>query len=322
MMKKIMLAALGATCIASGLYAGIGTSATGFFVEGNLGGSYNQIKEYYKHDKQDKKDMTEILEASKKFAMFLGGGLGYGYEFSNGFYVGGKAYALYNFAKIEKEAPDETNSKKISGTIGNELKTVNIKGSYNIEVKPSFSYGASIQVGYKVVPNVLVYVGLGGEGTYTKAKQFIEFDACLLKQGNIKTSKWSSSVDTPTFAPGSPYGICDFWVDYKEGGNEDLKINTFAVVPEVGFKFFLSSNMFVGGNVTFPIGFKKKMDEKYYNKAIKVDYISKEEKLPSGDDKHLRAEGVTVMSLKELGITPYFKNSLNVRYGISFGYKF
>lgn len=314
-----MLAALGATCIASGLYAGIGTSATGFFVEGNLGGSYNQIKEYYKHDKQDKKDMTEILEASKKFAMFLGGGLGYGYEFSNGFYVGGKAYALYNFAKIEKEAPDETNSKKISGTVGNELKTVNTKGSYNIEVKPSFSYGASIQVGYKVVPNVLVYVGLGGEGTYTKAKQFIEFDAVLLRQGDIKVSQWSSTQDiegaeSPAF------------FNYVSGGNEELKINTFAIVPEVGFKFFLSSNVFVGGNVAFPIGFKKKMDEKYYNKELNSSSKTKEEFTVYDDNNNPLKEHLSFNnshpSLKELGITPYFKNSLNVRYGISFGYKF
>lgn len=315
-MKKIMLAALGATCIASGLYAGIGTSATGFFVEGNFGGSYNQIKEYYKHNKQDKKDAPEILDASKKFAMYLGGGLGYGYEFSNGFYVGGRAYGLYNFAKIEKEAPDETNSKKIKftdlGVDGEE----SIKGSYKIEVKPLFSYGATLQVGYKVVPNVLVYVGLGGEGTYTKAKQFIEFDAILLQQGDMSVSKWTSLVGDPEVS---------IWVNRINGGNEELKINTFAVVPEIGFKFFLSSNMFVGGNVAFPIGFKKKMDEKYYNKALTVHAVDKNDFIDpdTGENKGKREQKeCTYQSVKELGITPYFKNSLNVRYGISFGYKF
>lgn len=314
-----MLAALGATCIASGLYAGIGTSATGFFVEGNLGGSYNQIKEYYKHDTQDKKDMTEILEASKKFAMFLGGGLGYGYEFSNGFYVGGKAYALYNFAKIEKKTEDESVEKKIKYTNSKgEVVDATLKGCNEFEIKPLVSYGASVHVGYKVIPNVLVYVGLGGEGTYTKAKQFIEFDDVILMQGGVHPAKWTEYI--------THYARNGIHV-YKSGGNEELKINTFAIVPEVGFKFFLSSNMFVGGNVTFPIGFKKKMDEKYYSKGIKTDVtvqITKEEAEKSnGKYKEGGLTGdASFNSLKELGITPYFKNSLNVRYGISFGYKF
>lgn len=312
-----MLAALGATCIASGLYAGIGTSATGFFVEGNLGGSYNQIKEYYKHDKQDKKDMTEILEASKKFAMFLGGGLGYGYEFSNGFYVGGKAYALYNFAKIEKEAPDETNSKKITYTDeSREVKSENFKGSYKIEVKPLFSYGAAIHVGYKVVPNVLVYVGLGGEGTYTKAKQFIEFDSILLKQGDIKTPQWTSFAEANT-----PLDC-----NYISEGNDELKFNSFALVPEIGLKFFLSSNIYIGGNIAFPIGFKKKMDEKYYNKDVNVHIITKNEidyTDKDGNAKHGKAEfNNPCKSLKNFDITHYIKNTLNVRYGFTVGFRF
>lgn len=301
--KKVLLAGM---CCLSVAGAQAVPTATGFFVELNGGGSYNSIKECFRHDSQKKDSQVTMIEGTKN-AFFVGGSVGYGYEMACGFYVGVKAYGLYDHAKIEKKEGDIA---AWTGTVKRTLAvaasgSLNYDVAYEFEAKPQFSYGASLLLGGKVMPNLLVYVGVGGEATYTKVSQAIFGDASSYDfalsngKGAVKTERMDVTQ-------------CLY---LTAGNNDEIKTHLFSLVPSVGVKYFLSSGVYIGADVAVAIGFNRKVDSKYLSK--KGEYEHTVAAISNG-----APGGKQDFDFSKLKNTSYLKKGVSVRYGLTVGYKF
>ena len=240
-----------------------------------------------------------MFELSKGFGFVVGLHVGYGYEFKKGFYVGGQVYASYDFTKIEHD-DDNAEGKNISRSFmfNGEDKACSTNLSYRIdELKPMFGYGAAIQAGYKVCPNILAYVSFGVEGTYTKIKQVIAAETDFLIQNDHGAGfsfEATANDEKHTF-------VC------ASNGGDELSVNMISLVPGIGMKWFVSDNVYVGGQVDFLIGINKKVDSKHYSSKYNISY-----------DGNTQA----AYSLTDRGSELYINRKFAVRYGIKAGYQF
>lgn len=287
-MKKILLASV---CLAVGAHAT--PSATGFFAEINLGGAYDSIKEYFRADGQEKKDQKEIVKEHKN-AFFVGGSLGYGYEMACGFYVGAKVYGLYDAAEIK----EDKNNKDLNVTVKLSEADVALSGGYTLKAKPMFSYGASIMLGGKVMPNLLAYASFGVEGTYTKIEQSI-----YLVNADYTNGVFINNNNTKTYIKENKGTV-------TPGNHDEIKTTTLSFVPGIGAKYFLTSGMYFGFDAGVSIGLNKELDQKYFNKGSSFKASTE------------ASTEVTLLSLKDQKSALYLKRDLGVRYGVSIGYKF
>lgn len=294
-MKKILMGAFcSALCLSSCGFAK--TGVTGFYIGANVGGMYtNSLKEYARHSSQDSDDQTELFELSKDFGFVVGLHVGYGYEMNCGFYVGAQVYANYDFTKIDNE--DDGKGSALSRTFKNNEKSVNGTLSYEIdELKPMFGYGAAIQLGFKVTPNVLVYGSFGVEGTHTTVKQAL---VAVGEDGVLGVQN-----DFGSGFKFKPQGQ-DAEVSLSSNGGDEVSVEMISLVPGVGAKWFIKPNVYVGAQVDFLIGINKKIDSKYYNT-----------KLSTSD------ANVQVNSLADNGFEMYINRKFALRYGLTAGYKF
>jgi opacity protein-like surface antigen len=302
MIKKILLGGVFAAALL-GDFSVAETTATGAFVELNGGGAYTKLNEYFRHTSQKSGDQLKIVEVSKNFGFVIGGGVGYGYELGNHFYVGAKVSASYDCTNID----DEDGSGEFKATIlnGSSKQVTLNSGRYQItEGKPMFNYGVSVQIGGKVVPSILVYASFGAEGTYTKIKQYIFADSSDFTTPLSIQNEAGNNLLTFTGASGSEARTAS-------NGSEELKTNLVSLVPGVGLRWFATNNVYVGAQVDFPIGVSRKVEEKYYNSKIPTTVTN------SGTTTQS-----SFVSLTELKNNLYIKRPFGVRYALSVGYKF
>lgn len=307
MMKKIMLAALSATTLA--MSGNTAVSSTGFFGVVNGGGVYTKVKLQSKHDDQEAKDRQDMLEISKDFAGFIGAGVGYGYEFANGFYVGGQVYGLYDFTKIEENKSGENITLRL-GAPGTTVVDAAQILNYTTEYKPMFSYGASLMAGYKIMPNILLYASCGFEATYSKAEQCIVSNLFGIRNGS-KTLSEASITRAYEGKDGAPANETVKATGFT-GGNEEMKVTTFSIAPGLGLRWFITPNVFFGAEAVLPIGIRKKVDEKYYNLPLTCA-------TEAGQANETKE---TILSLKQRGGTLYANRTISVRYGVNVGFRF
>jgi hypothetical protein len=292
MIKKFLAGAACAAVVLSGV-AFSNPSATGFFADLNLGGAYNKLKESLRHSSQKKDTQVDVLEVSKNFGFYVGAALGYGYELPCGVYIGGNIYGGYDFTKIDGDKGTGKFSKTIQT---NNDAAVAIDGVYKVDIRPMGVYGAAIQVGGKIMPNVLAFASFGVEGTYTKIKQYIAAGFQGLVQNELGNGEKIYETQ----------GNETKFVTLTSNGTEEAKIHLISLVPGLGAKYFFTPAVSVGVRCDFLIGIGRKLDDKY-NKGGTAQ----------------GADGaVTLQSPAELGNSIYVKRQLGVRYGITLGYKF
>lgn len=299
---------LAASCaLVGGIHAA--PSATGFYGAATIGGTYTQVNEYFRGKSDDKDSQSKLFDESKA-GFCVGGRVGYGYEFPKGFYVGFQAVALYDTAKIKKDPTEASADLSIS-----EKNKSHFKLNYELEAKPKFTYGAHLLLGGKVAPNVLAYAFVGFEATYTTIEQYV---VCV-GDGITGTSEASNSSNTEnketTTASTGKQVLCALnnKAPAKIDGQEvkDLKagdkasITILRLASGVGVRYFLSSGVFLDGEVAVPVGFGQKLDEKYYNTKPTQTL-----------------NGYSFESIQSKGATLRVKSPVGVRIGVSVGYKF
>lgn len=313
MFKKAGL--LAASCaLVGGIHAA--PSATGFFCGVNMGGTYTPFNEYFRGKGDDKDSQTKLFDESKA-GFFIGAHVGYGYEFSKGFFAGFKVVAHYDTANIKKDAGSTTSDLHLEGKTASHFKT-----EYSLEAKPKFTYGAHLMLGGKVAPNILAYALIGFESTYTTIEQYIvgvrngaDTPAADSTTSNNSNSTDASKKENTSSNTEDKQVLCVFngktpaKIDDKEV--KDLKagdkanINILRLVPGVGVRYFLSSGLFIDAEVDVPVGFGQKVDEKHYNAN------------PGGT-----LSGYKLESVHSTGATLRVKSPVGVRFGVSVGYKF
>lgn len=335
-MKKIMLAGLACTAMMN-MAGNAAVSATGFFGEVNGGGSYNKIKLYLAGASEEKKDKKEFVEEHKN-AGFVGGAIGYGYEFVRGFYVGVKAYVNYDFAKIEKKQDFKADGNKfLFKSSDSDIGSRSLPVAYDMEYKPMCNFGGGLQVGFKIMPNILVYASVAAEGTYSKLNMVGEFAGIAYMRMGDKTPQlhallYKSDTESSGYATLSDQGEAA----------EKAKVTTFSLVPGLGLKWFITPNIYVGAEVNIPCGFTRKIDAKYYSqsktpdfngailhsgKAYAYDATTKGyTEINVGVGGAIPNPGTCDMgvptSLNANGNTLYVKRVVSVRYGLIVGFKF
>jgi hypothetical protein len=301
--KKILLSSV-CSAVLLGSVAVSNPSTSGAFVQINGGGVYTKLKEYFRHSSQKADSQVEMLEETKKAGFYIGGGVGYGYEIGQNFYIGATIYGHYDATDVKNDE-EKIFSKSI---LDNEGKTQEMQGKYKIvEGKPIFTYGMSAQVGAKVAANIIVGASIGVEGTYTKIKQYIISEGAFVQNDAGIGVIWAYKAKT---SPGTADD--DMILTLKGNGTEVLKTHLISVVPGVFAKYFITPNIFAGVQVEFPIGFNKKVDEKYYNQGL--DYASSINRVSEGNK--------VAFSLTSTDNKLYIKRPFAVRYGLTIGYKF
>lgn len=335
-MKKIMLAGLACTAMMN-MAGNAAVSATGFFGEVNGGGSYNKIKLYLAGASEEKKDKKEFVEEHKN-AGFVGGAIGYGYEFVRGFYVGVKAYVNYDFAKIEKKQDFKADGNKfLFKSSDSDAGSRSLPVAYDMEYKPMCNFGGGLQVGFKIMPNILVYASVAAEGTYSKLNMVGEFAGIAYMRMGDKTPQLHALV-MKNATESSGYATLS---DQGEAA-EKAKVTTFSLVPGLGLKWFITPNIYVGAEVNIPCGFTRKIDAKYYSQSKGVDAhggarlhsgkaytydpttkVYTESNIGVGDEVSPSTMDLMFpFSLNANGNTLYVKRVVSVRYGLIVGFKF
>lgn len=296
--KKTLLA-----CAALGLIAVSGAqavpTATGFFTEVKIGGTYNRFNEQFRPDGKKKGDQIEIVKEHKN-AFFIGAGVGYAYEMNCGLYLAAEVYGIYNNAKVEDKDHVASNIPWKSGD-----NTVQGKVTYSkLEAKPIASYGVNVRVGGRLVPNFIVFAQCGFEGTYWKVKQrlYAYYDAPAGGVGNIIFNTTNEEFEIPDN---------EELVKVKTSGGEEIKRNMFSVVPGIGFQYLFSNGLYVGAHAGVAIGIYREVESKNYCKSTTTWY----EKGTNNEVAHVDKDGV-------LGGKVYMGRNVAVRYGLSIGYKF
>lgn len=270
-------------------------TGTGFFAEVEAGSSYSRFNEHFRGKNEKKKDQIEIVK-EKKNSFFVGLHVGYGYEMPCGFYVGGKIYGLYNSAEIKED-------EKICGEWSSPITKWNTEYDY-LRAKPQFSYGFSLMLGGKIVPNVLVYAQCGFESTYWKIKQLVVFTEPEFGE----TMVLANGVNTPVEQRKLPGGV---WMKASPEDVGEIKRQVCSVVPGVGMKYFFNGGVYVGADFVVTIGFFRKVEEK---NCCGVGTF------------HLSADASTwenssMIQLNEQGDL-YLGRNVSFRYGLTVGYKF
>ncbi|MDR0632519.1 MAG: hypothetical protein LBF84_00035 [Holosporales bacterium] len=291
MVKKFLLGTTCAAALLMGSVAFSNPSSTGFYAGIRLGGAYNKVKESFRHSSQKKDTQVDIIEVSRN-GVSGGAVIGYGYELSCGIYVGANMSAAYDFTKIDGDKGTGTFKKTILQKDGTPVPIDN--GAYKVDIRPMVTYGFAVQVGGKIMPNVLAYASFGVEGTYTKIKQVITGGFNFVVQNEMGNGDVVTESDGTTSAQ----------LTLSTNGTEEAKIHLLSLTPGVGAKWFANRNVYVGVQCDFPIGLNKKLDEKYYTQNLAT------------------ATTTQISSVSALGNSIYVKRPLGVRYALTVGCKF
>lgn len=135
-------------------------SFTGFYIGVDGGGSYWRIKD--KADKANTFANTREKDGDFESKMLgrIGGFVGGGKEFCNGFYIGAQIGGGAMFGTLEHKGAfkDQAFAKENGGT----------GLSFDAEYKTRYYYNADVQFGYVVTPGCLIYLSGGFEGQGTR----------------------------------------------------------------------------------------------------------------------------------------------------------
>jgi hypothetical protein len=271
-------------------------TATGGFGELQIGAGKLPLKTKIKN-KDDAPDHELIVTDEK--GKWIGSGavaLGYGYELSNGIYIGGAVHAGTNIGSTKTDSP-----VVFSGTYFKDGTTsTNISGVTHIEkLHQPIVYGASIYFGGKVASNILVAVGAGVEAAYTKLSQYIDCDNANFAVQNNAGSGYENKKDA-----------ANTW-KYTTTGTEEIKTTLFNVVPSLRVTYFFTANCYAGVQVDVPFGIYKELDSKYYSEDVKVSST-----LSAGNNN------TPIPSLLSVKQNLYLKNPLSFRASLVVGVKF
>lgn len=299
--KVLMASAAASLLLGSAVQAT--PTVTGFYIGVQAGGAYNQFKQGFR-PKDGKKDTQVDVIDTHKNSFYLGAHVGYYYEFNCGLVLGAELSYNYDFAKIKHKDDNKISGKTFKTKDGTELK--DLVGFYTLEAKPQHTYGFHMHVGGKMMPNFLAYVSLGVEGNYVS----IQEQFALLTKDGQQGAIWANGDWTKL----EKYKVDDKLYVTTESENKTDKASVTHVrfVPGIGLKYFLDNGMYVGLQCQLPIGWNKKMDEKYLGNTCEYKY---------GESESTINTTGTNFALKD-NVTSHVSSKLAVRYGLMFGYKF
>jgi hypothetical protein len=276
-------------------------TATGFFIGVDGAKHYISISEYFRNEGQSKAQQAEFFSGSTH-AWSIGLSAGYGYELLCNLYVGLKAFGWYNTAEIVKKDPDPGKIIKFSPD-GAEY--VYNMSAHAMSTKPRISFGGAILIGYKVVPNALVYLSLGYEWTRVAFNQgFVGY--------RIVDTKGEKVYDVMGFSQGSAiapiFSIPDteeisVAVTLLDNGELSAKLTNF--LPGIGLRYYFTKNIYVGGEASLSLGITRVLDAKHFAQGGKYSVKGK------GENLHVK-------TLEELKSSVYTK-PFGFRIGLSLG---
>lgn len=260
-MKKLSAALLLSAMVTSA-YATTST-ATGFYLGANLGGSNTNAK-YTLSNNNDvaskktagtggagtpitagsavAKPVNDKKDAGKLGAVF-GLFTGYGYQMGQG-YVGAELF--FNGESTDTKVRDALDNSLLV-LHGNSSPTTRTSVLQNkTTVKKKMGYGFALRFGMFATPSTLAYIKLGLEGGQYKAKS--DFTGSQLLQAAREDNNGR------VFAT-------DALRDAVTEPVKEKKKNSLAFAPGVGLEAYLNKNMFVRAEYTYVFGPKIKFDQ-------------------------------------------------------------
>ncbi|MDR1207848.1 MAG: hypothetical protein LBJ89_00690 [Holosporales bacterium] len=263
---------------------------------------YILIHEYFRNEGQSKAQQAEFFSGSAH-AWSIGLSAGYGYELLCNLYVGLKAFGLYNTAEIVKK---ENEPDKLIKFTPNGAESVFNVSAYAMSTKPRFSFGGSILLGYKVIPNVLVYLSFGYE--WTK----ITFNQAFIgkNQKNVVGSEIMGFSHGSTVAQSIPLPDSEeITIDTTLFDKGELQTNLRSLLPGIGLRYYFTKCIYIGAEASLSLGAVRALDATYFIQSGKY-YIK----------GNLPPE-LPIKSLDDLKSSAYAK-PFGFRVGVSLGLTF
>ncbi len=260
-MKKISAALLLSAMVTSA-YATTST-ATGFYIGANLGGSNTNAK----HTLSNNNDVASLKTTNGgttynaagaavvrplnqtndmgKMGAVFGAFAGYGYQMGQG-YVGAELFFNGETADVKSDKSEATvvNRRVAPTDIANT--NVSVTQIRKLSVKKKMGYGFAIRAGMFVTPSTLAYVKLGLEGGKYSAKSDMTGSSV---PGTPAAGRDAQGADLTQAALNATEFV------------KEKKKNAMAFAPGVGLEAFINKNMFVRAEFTHVFGPKIKFDQ-------------------------------------------------------------
>jgi hypothetical protein len=281
-------------------------TATGFFVEINGDKAYASISEYFRNEGENSSQQSLFFKGSAN-AWSVGLGLGWGKELVCNFYAGGSAFFKYNTADIalDEKDPGKTVHFVPNGGEGN---TYGLSPCA-MSIKPMFSFGGSVLLGYKAIPNLLVCLSLGCEWTQFFINQsFLGLESVGNGYFNVMGFSQGASISKIVEVDGEKDGKPEkVPMSITLINNGELKATIMHFLPGIVVRYYLLKNVYAGADASLSIGMNKLLNAQCF--------------LKSGTYVVGEAQSREMYSVDKLKSTPYAKG-FGFRIGVSVGLTF
>lgn len=275
------------------------TSMSGFYIGAGLGGSYlHSLKEYIRHKSQNSDNETELFCLSQGFSIVVNLHGGCGYQLQNGLYFGGQVYGFYDFSTIDSDSADAKMVVK-KNLILDTKQVVTLDYEVN-KLKPFMGFGCAFHIGFRIMLNMLAYLGIGFDKTHISSKQaMMASDLAIINDfGGEKTFKTKDATGK------------DINISLVTTPIQEIKVNILSFVPSIGLRVFLKPNLYACVQIEALKGFDKQVDPKYYDENFEAKIATTNEGT------------FTMKSLRDYESFLYMNRKFALRYGINIGYKF
>lgn len=261
-------------------------SCSGLFVDVYISLGRTTFHETLASKGQKGRDGTVFVD-EKKWGYGGGAGGGYGREFGGRFYVG----VVGKFLLSTVEIKEDDSHKEFTG-INCSIDGVNnavYEGFYTLCAKPTFTLGGQIQIGFKILPNALIYIALGYESTSFEITQQINaYTADAAQAFFVANGAFKPFKDVST----SNHNVVSSMTANK---TDAAKIWIPALAPSLGVKFFLTPMLYTGVDLALSKGKTKLLPEKFYNNTNTLRRGKEDD--PSSttfEGPNIRAQGATL----------------------------
>jgi hypothetical protein len=299
-----MVATANATPTATGIYVGI------------IGAKYYMsICEFFRNEGQNQTQQSEFFSKSSH-AWSIGANIGGGYEFLCNMYVGVNGFVVYNTAEIVRDEKDP--GKIIKFTPGGTEHVFSIT-AYAASIKPRLSYGIALWLGYKIFPNLLIYLSLGVDFTNVAFSQsFIGIPPVGANEEEYEVFGFSQgSAISQTIADLNNKDV-NYAVTMFDNGS--VKGRLIGFKPGLGARLFLSKNIFIGAEASLFLGYYKALDIRYFTQSGRFKHVDDDEDGDEDEDDNDNDNELDVMSLDAMKAAVYSKG-FGFRLGLNIGLK-
>jgi hypothetical protein len=286
--------------------------ASGILVELMASKAYAIFYEYFRNKDQSASQQSLFFRSSAN-AWSGGAAIGFGREFVCNAYVGVKAFLCYNTAKV---ARDDKEPPRVIRFIQDEKEVTFSVTPYAMEAKPMYSYGGSVVLGYKALPNLLVYVSVGAEWNKTFVTQSFIGHHELNDVYNVMG--FSHGIGLTKLIPVEDEEKQSPVVTLVDNG--ELRVSSVNIFPAVGIRYYIMKNVYVGAEISISPGRNIAVDSSLFQHSGTWVLSEKKDKEDEGEAEATKVK-VAVIPLEKFH-TDVFTKHFHLRGGICIGATF